>query len=61
MSALAPLLIWAGKNFGAGFLNIAGSVVASAVVPIVVPKIACYFRNRRSQAADESECDPDLC
>ena len=61
MSALAPLLIWAGKNFGAGFLNIAGSVVASAVVPVVVPKIACYIRNRRSQAADESECDPDLC
>ena len=61
MSAIAPLLIWAGKNFGAGFLNIAGSFVASAVVPIVVPKIAGYIRDRRSQAADESECDPDLC
>ena len=61
MSALAPLLIWAGKNFGAGFLNIAGNVVAAAVMPIVVPKIAGYIRDRRSQSADESECDPDLC
>ena len=61
MSVVAPLLIWAGKNFGAGFLNIAGSFVASAVVPIVLPKIACYTRDRRSQAADEPECDPDLC
>ena len=61
MSVVAPLLIWAGKNFGAGFLNIAGNVVAAAVMPIVVPKIACFIRSRRSQAADESECDPDLC
>ena len=61
MSVVAPVLIWAGKNFGAGFLNIAGSFVASAVVPIVLPKIVCFIRDRRSQSADEPECDPDLC
>ena len=61
MSVVAPLLIWAGKKFGAGFLNVAGHFAAAAVMPIVVPKIAGYIRDRRSQAADEPECDPDLC
>ena len=61
MSVVAPLLIWAGKNFGAGFLNIAGNVVAAAVIPVVVPKITSFIRSHRPQAADEPECDPDLC
>ena len=61
MSIIAPFIIWTGKSFGAGLLNGAGWITASALAPVVVPKISSFLKDKFGKKPGEEEQDPDLC
>ncbi len=62
MGAFTSFLLFVGKNFGSGALGVAGSVAASALIPIVVPKIAGAIKGfREAHASVPEDADPDLC
>ena len=59
-SFLAAVLLGAGKSFGTGAMNVAGSMVASMVLPIIIPKITGAVK-RIMKVPEEESGDPDLC
>ena len=59
-SFLTALLLTAAKSFGTGAMNVAGGMVASMVLPIVLPKLEGAVR-KFMKTPKEDVSDPDLC